>query len=475
MTDDIWAGDHLNRKEDAQFLTAYLLQRNELAVVVGDKGTSINVSAQWGAGKTFFLTRLARQLREDGYRVAEVNAWRDDHADDPIFAVMSAVLKALGKGTRSAKVGRTLLNSAGKIAVRALKGGVKKAAAIVIDKDDVDGIADDLARVFAEAGEETIGEFADKALERFEDGQKAIDNFRSELAKGVKGQKPLFVLVDELDRCRPTYAVSLLERIKHLFDVPNVIFVFGTHSDQLTHTIRSVYGIGFDADRYLHRFFDTTYQFDSPKTVNFVQAKWDALQFKDARFVEIHGTSQQACIAKIADNKRLSLRDIDQCMDALWTITGQLDPRVPVPLLYLFPLVVAYHLRLTDVFEFGAGEPARASLRQDEIQAFYDGSEIYSRQIYSRTSQNHIWQTMSLSPLISAFRSLLANGLNQDVASDNLGYSYAERYRDAEFRILHSSMSRGEKVPTILESYGSMIRRVGRIGATPENDEGERR
>lgn len=193
-------------------------------------------------------------MRQDSYRVAEVNAWRDDHADDPIFAVMSAVLKALGKKTKTAKVGKALIDSAGKIAIRALKGGVKRAAAVVIAKDEIDGIGDDIAKALTEAGEETIGEFADKALKHFEDGQKAIDEFRTELAAAVKGEKPLFVLVDELDRCRPTYAVSLLERIKHLFDVPNVIFVFGTNSDQLTHTIKSVYGIGFDAERYLHRF-----------------------------------------------------------------------------------------------------------------------------------------------------------------------------------------------------------------------------
>jgi len=69
----------------------------------------------------------------------------------------------------------------------------------------------------------------------------------------------VIVFVDELDRCRPPYAIALLERIKHLFGVPGVVFVLGVDRDQLGHSIRALYGAGMDVDGYLRRFIDLAY------------------------------------------------------------------------------------------------------------------------------------------------------------------------------------------------------------------------
>lgn len=469
MTEDIWAGDHLNRKEDAQFLTAYLLQRNKLAVAAGDKGTSINVSAQWGAGKTFFLTRLARQLRHDGYRVAEVNAWRDDHADDPIFAVMAAVLKALGKKTKAAKVGKTLIDSAGRIAIRALKGGVKRAAAIVIAKDDVDGIADEITKALTDAGEETIEEFADKALKHFEDGQKAIDEFRSELATAVQGQMPLFVLVDELDRCRPTYAVALLERIKHLFDVPNVVFVFGTHSGQLTHTIRAVYGVGFDAERYLHRFFDKTYKFDPPSILAFVQQRWKQLGFHDERFLHFHRANHAKCIAKISEIKGLSLRDIDQCLEMLWSIKDLVDPKIPIPLLYLYPLIAAYHLGQDDAFAYACGEGA--TVDGDHFRTAFSTAAIVSWQRYAGPDRGQVTEQISLAELISNFHTILSKGVAREMKVTNQSSEYVEQFRMQEFSVVYPNSVAGNYLESSLTKYGSLVRRASKVRPADETDE----
>ena len=62
-------------------------------------------------------------------------------------------------------------------------------------------------------------------------------------------------IIDELDRCRPTFAIELLERVKHIFDVPNIVFVFGINREELTKSLRSVYG-EIEAEEYLRRFFD---------------------------------------------------------------------------------------------------------------------------------------------------------------------------------------------------------------------------
>ena len=66
----------------------------------------------------------------------------------------------------------------------------------------------------------------------------------------------LVIFIDELDRCKPDFAVKLLERIKHYFVNPDITFVFSINSMELQHTIKQYYGSEFDACKYLDRFFD---------------------------------------------------------------------------------------------------------------------------------------------------------------------------------------------------------------------------
>lgn len=66
---------------------------------------------------------------------------------------------------------------------------------------------------------------------------------------------PIFIFIDELDRCRPDYAISLLEIVKHIFDIKNFVFIIATNTDQLQHSIKNVYGNDFSANDYLGRFF----------------------------------------------------------------------------------------------------------------------------------------------------------------------------------------------------------------------------
>lgn len=68
----------------------------------------------------------------------------------------------------------------------------------------------------------------------------------------------LIVFVDELDRCVPSFAVRLLERIKHYFTHEKITFVFSLNMEQMQHTVRQHYGDGFDAHKYVERFFDLT-------------------------------------------------------------------------------------------------------------------------------------------------------------------------------------------------------------------------
>lgn len=72
----------------------------------------------------------------------------------------------------------------------------------------------------------------------------------------VEQAQKLVIFIDELDRCRPSFALEMLERLKHYFDDDRIIFVVSINKEQLTHTISNYYGVGFDSTGYLNKFFD---------------------------------------------------------------------------------------------------------------------------------------------------------------------------------------------------------------------------
>lgn len=96
---------------------------------------------------------------------------------------------------------------------------------------------------------------AEKALDDYwkheEDKPTAMRDFRKTLEDFAK-KSPLIIVIDELDRCRPDYALSVLEIIKHFFSLPGIHFVFGVNLEALENSVRCRYGPGIDAHGYLN-------------------------------------------------------------------------------------------------------------------------------------------------------------------------------------------------------------------------------
>ena len=103
-----------------------------------------------------------------------------------------------------------------------------------------------------------------------------IKTYLKGLAQKVhdKTGRPLIICVDELDRCRPLYAIEMLERIKHLFNVPGIVFLLGMDRLQLCHSIQATYG-DIDTDNYLHRFVDLEFVLPEPDREKFLEDLWD--------------------------------------------------------------------------------------------------------------------------------------------------------------------------------------------------------
>lgn len=264
--------DHLNR---GVFLAALESNIEVLAKVPSERLATprvIAIDAQWGDGKTWIATELARRLRgPDGARpVVSIDVFRYDHHDDPFAVIAAAIYEAL-KPTSAVK--RKFLATAGAVlksaAPVAAKAGITLGArAIGLSADGTDELLKDAVS----AAKDSAGSFSEKAVEKLFDSYSATEriqkNFMQMLSELTsKLEHPLVVLVDELDRCRPSFALEVLERIKHLFGAENVVFVLFWNSRSIHESIRHTYGPGTDAANYLAKFvaFSIALELETPR------------------------------------------------------------------------------------------------------------------------------------------------------------------------------------------------------------------
>lgn len=265
-----WSGDVLHRKKYASFLTQYLKDKPE--------GYVININAPWGSGKTFFLNRWFEDVKKE-HPAIYFNAWKNDYNHDPFISIISCInqeIVPLLPDSKKESIRKTFLFRSGKVLKKLapvlLKAGLRK----VIGENGID----ELAEVTTES-EASIIEVSSDVAELFKSHEaisNSIDDFKKsieELINGVTEDQnfvlPLFVFIDELDRCRPLYSIELLERIKHLFDIPGVVFILATDTQQLSHSVKAVYGENFDGEIYLRRFFDQIYTLPTPNYIEFTQ------------------------------------------------------------------------------------------------------------------------------------------------------------------------------------------------------------
>jgi hypothetical protein len=160
---------------------------------------------------------------------------------------------------------------------------------------------------------------------------KAIQGFREALAElpellkpptqaDGNSDRPLIFIIDELDRCQPTFALEILERMKHFFAVPKVHFVLGANLDQLRNSISVAYAI--DAQVYLQKFIQLTMflvdqgQYHHERvTTKFLNHLMRVLEFKQEHIELVQEAA--AVFRHAAEHRNLSLRAIEQMMSAL--------------------------------------------------------------------------------------------------------------------------------------------------------------
>lgn len=142
----------------------------------------------------------------------------------------------------------------------AIKVGFSVGGKWILGMSDFDKTVSDEIEKVSDSAEQQLGKVLEDKIKNYQQDKQSIRAFRETLSKFAGTcDKPMVVIIDELDRCKPQFAVSLLERIKHFFDVPNVVFVLFMHKTQLHNAIKGVYGQDTDAHLYLDKFLNFTF------------------------------------------------------------------------------------------------------------------------------------------------------------------------------------------------------------------------
>ena len=316
--------DTLERKPLVEFL-ASLIGRLEGPFVLA-------LDSPWGTGKTTIVKMLQARLAMDQIKCVYFNAWKVDYVTDPLVALVSALddIHLTDDGAEAAFRGhlKTAKKITSAVAKRAVVAGFKAATLGILD------IEDDLEKMAADAA----GEVAGNLVDAFQKEKQALEKFRGEVEKAIKqfkaaGKKETLVFfIDELDRCRPTFAIEMLERIKHLFDVPNIVFVLSIDKSQLEASTAAVYGEKINAPEYLRRFIDLEYGIPMVQSKKFTKTLLTRFEL-DAEFSKRNG--QQTRYDKdnfvdtftgLADVHDMSLRARERCIARLCVVMEQTPP-----------------------------------------------------------------------------------------------------------------------------------------------------
>ncbi|MBH0021882.1 NTPase KAP [Pseudoalteromonas sp. SWXJ133] len=368
--EEYFPADKLDRARYATFLSRLLAQEGFDETRPDEdqkKNYVLNLNAEWGAGKTYFLKRWSQELIVD-YPVVYIDAWQQDYSDDPFLTVIAGIIKQL---QLQAKFNITIPKSAVSmfkaVAPAIAQGLAKKVSGIDLDELHTLLFSDDeIDNEQKQSSNKSTGSdfspavkaLAQNLIKDHEAKNKSVEVIKSKLADWVskfEEQKdkslPIFIFIDELDRCRPSYAVEMLETIKHIFDVKGIVFVVATDTEQLQHTIKSIYGEGFDAKVYLGRFFNSRYSLKRPALKDFLLVHSDTTKFEstylESKNIELLPRTETPEIAVtnisvVLDAFQVSARAAIQITERITAIIVHLQSGKKVDVLVLAVLFCIY-------------------------------------------------------------------------------------------------------------------------------------
>jgi hypothetical protein len=314
-------GDLFDRKQLATKLNGYIDRLSD--------GSVIAIDAPWGEGKTWFGKNWASSLTAEGYPVIYLDAFQQDYVADPFLLIVSEIAQLIASDDslkenftqKAAGVMKSIIPVGSKILLN-FAGRVIAGTSSV--SDDIESAINSAVESSAEVTQKLL----EDKISAYNKDKESLYVFKDSLTEFCSSQsKPVVFFIDELDRCKPTFAVNLIERLKHFFDVPNLVFVLLLNREQIENAIKGVYGHDTDASSYLGKFIHLFFRL--PKLM-------DSGYRRDANYVYLVSLSKHykfdsagadylntfiRTFSTLGTYTGMSLRDMEKAM-ALLAIAG---------------------------------------------------------------------------------------------------------------------------------------------------------
>ena len=312
--DDPFANDAFDRKEFAEALTN-LIRRSE------DQHLVIALDAPWGEGKTTFVKMWKAYLEKtEGMNVIYFDAFSTDYTNDAFIAIVSEIYKFFDEKLDSKKRRLTSFKKkASELGCNLVKFGigtaVKAATSGAIEAEDINN---------------AITSLIEKKISSHREEKRYLSEFKKEFYELIrttsegKNTKKLIVIIDELDRCKPSYVVDVLESIKHIFSTNGIVFVIAINRDQLDEIIRHTYGRGLNASTYLQKFIHLEVKLPKSKDPKERTGSFDDYTRYTEKLFEEHFPSEfdhksklKAYFAALSNHFNISLRQMERALTNL--------------------------------------------------------------------------------------------------------------------------------------------------------------
>lgn len=272
------------------------------------------INGSWGTGKTEFCQKTVHLINQEynDYLIAEYfDAFSEDSYDQPLTSILARLYKTFNVEHDKRELKRHALNL-----ILATTGAVAE------NIQPTFGIA---VKYIAKIANKLNSDIHEKSFEHKSNTEIYLNELKNFLSRATENKK-LVLFIDELDRCRPDYALHLLEVVKHVFDIPNLKIIFIINSKQLIEIVKHNYGNNEEvAKKYLDKFFQ--FQINLPdsaqdknkerilNSVKYLDIEFDRLEiFKSPLFSDTNRQTSRSTwlLRELVEYYNLSLRDIEK-------------------------------------------------------------------------------------------------------------------------------------------------------------------
>ena len=211
----------------------------------------IAIDAPWGQGKSTFIKMWRGHLLNEGFQSIYFDAFENDYQADPFLAISSEIYSLIPDENNRNDFKEKAVKALSVISTTALKAGLSGVTGGLINIPA--GTSQDITK----AASDLYADYLEEKIINSKVEKQSIVNFKTHLeglSKTLADGNKLIFVIDELDRCKPKFALAIIESIKHLFSTKNLCFVLVVNRGQLEESVRHEYGSNIDASGYLTKF-----------------------------------------------------------------------------------------------------------------------------------------------------------------------------------------------------------------------------